>query len=99
MSALTELQAELAATQARINRLLAFPEDTFFVGTIVQFSPIPPNAKWFILKTGEEQWKRLPGTETKELVEWALEAEDSNIGYFEAYSMVAALTPFFAYEP
>jgi hypothetical protein len=99
MSTLTDLQAEQAAIQAQINILTAVPEDTFHFGTIVLFAAAH-SVKWYIVKVGEELWSKLSseGGE-RDLASWFLEAAESHIGYFEAYEMTVAETPFHTYTP
>lgn len=97
MSLLTDLQAQLALIQAKINILQASPSDTFPLGRIALFASNSGNTRWYYVKVAEESWKDLnnPGI-TKPLNEWILQARESGVGYFEVYEMRPQASPFYA---
>lgn len=100
---MTNLRDELIAKKDRIDKQLSIidrvGEDKFPIGTIALFSANTGD-KWYYIKTGEEEWRYLHASTTrgivKQLREWILEAEQSGIGYFEVYRLLAADTPFYS---
>lgn len=86
---IAELESELAV----VNRV---PEDTFNLGTIALFSPAA-GPKWYYVKTAEETWRSMQANDSAAgpLVDWVILALDSNIGYFEIYTLAPAANPIF----
>ncbi len=91
-----DLQALLTETQNKLNILNSISDDVYNIGTIVRFSAASNTQQWHIKKVSEGSWKNLSSAATKQLAEWILHFNETNIGYFEAYVMNPEATPFYA---
>lgn len=98
MSLVTEIQAQIAALQAKLAILQSVEEDTFPIGTIALFAANAGNTKWYYRKVAEETWAKVVGTGEKPLREWVYEAKTLPMGYFEVFILQVPVTPFYASE-
>lgn len=95
MTRKSEIQAQIAALQTELAALNRAPSDTFSFGTVVVFSPAT-GAKWYVVKTADETWKSFQDGTSKDLASWIAEGLESNVGYFEVYTMAVSGAPIFA---
>jgi hypothetical protein len=94
MSQITDLQAEIAALQARLTVLNRVPADTFFFGTVLRFQH--GATMWHYIKVEQETWADMKTGVEKDLPSWVLDALDALSGaYFEVYEVRPQPTPFF----
>lgn len=89
-----EIEGQIAKYQKQLANLNRMPEDRFSIGTMMVFSS--ESAKWYIRKVGEEAWTKLNSSTQTDLAGWILEAEESNVGYFEVYEMRTQPNPIYA---
>ncbi len=94
MSQKSEIEAQIAELQAQLAILNGIPEDTFYFNTVVVFAS--SSGKWYYVKIGEELWRNLITGVEKDLASWVFDATQSNIGYFEAYALIAQPSPWYA---
>jgi predicted DNA-binding protein len=96
------LTEQLTTIQGQLSILNGVPEDTFNIGTVVVFaSGLSGAVKWYYVKMAEEVWMRLNGSSSgtgKPLNEWALDAVEAHIGYFEVYELKVQPTPIYSHS-
>lgn len=91
------IQKEIEKLQRQLEDLNKAPEDIYPIGTVIIFATA--QQRWFIEKVAEETWQKIKqGIDRKQqsLAEWILEAEESNVGYFEVYVTQTMPEPIYA---
>jgi hypothetical protein len=92
-----DLQAQLDATQRKLNLLNGFPEDTYNLGTVIVMAAGPQGmVKRYFVKVEEETWTDIKTNTQNDLASWIMQAIDAPTGYFEIYKMTPGATPIYS---